>query len=215
MLDRVLTEATGKPQRWLYFPPSQSLWLLLFKKNLVLLQRTLFFSAHPLPPPHTHTCLLMHSPHVHTQTVPLPSPPGPRLSQGRAPGHLGAPGRVKFPGAGAAAGPNIVASLLQRELQPVAWQGLGRVRGGEVEREAGHTVPWPALLRGSGVPWLPNWHPSYTLPFVTSLLGHIRGPQVAPSRDFHRTEARRWGPGEGTQSHQGFPAWLPEMSLRF
>lgn len=30
LLNGILTEATGKPQRWIYFPLSQSLWLLLF-----------------------------------------------------------------------------------------------------------------------------------------------------------------------------------------
>lgn len=135
LLDGVLTKVTGKPQRWIYFPPGRACEFFgvffLFFSFLIL---SSFRECHlPLPILHTHihfgTCT--HT-HMYTQTF----PPAhhfllPCLSWLCSRTAWVPQKGLIFPGAAAAPGPSIGGCSLPlgAELQPLStgkgWTGLG------------------------------------------------------------------------------------------
>ena len=174
LLDRVLTKVTGKPQRWIYFPPGRAceffggFFFFLFFFNPRFLQRMPSSSSHSTYP-HTLWHMYSHS-YVHSDMPSCPSLPAP-LPLMAVPRTAWVPQKgLIFPGAAAAAGPSIgQCSLpLGAELQPLSTgKGLGGQNWGDGDME--HTAPLPDGLSCSGSLGYQASAPLTTLPFASPL----------------------------------------------
>lgn len=175
-LDGVLTKVTGKPQRWIYFPPRRAceffgVFFFLFFSFLIL---SSFRECHfPLPILHTHTHFgtRTHT-HMYTQTWPaahhflLPCLSWPCSRTAWVP-----PERVNLSRSCSSCWTQhwlVQSPLRSRASAFVDWQRLDRT--GTRLRGWGHGAPAPPAGRAQllQVPGLPGAPPP-TLPFASPL----------------------------------------------
>lgn len=143
---RVLTKATGKPQRWIHSPPSHSLWLLSF---LFFGGLSSFREHCLLPIPHTHAHAHTRA-HMHSHSCARPDMPSSHHRPGPHLSRLWAVLQAALEPQEGWSFPELHQLLdpacdkpPQRFPASAEWQELGRAGGGAVGQEAGHAAPSP------------------------------------------------------------------------